>query len=509
VLLSASAVVLLWSSHLLPFYDYYQWLLQGHLVAGLLSGRSTDGQPLSTLYGLRPVPVPNLATPLGIGLLNLLIPIEKAGKLYLTLGVLGFVSSFGYLVRSVQQRPTAMEFTGFIWAFGFFLYKGYTSYLFALPIAFVIIALLHRSIVNSIAGPSRATLVGVTGLGAALYLSHLLAWTVAALATAVYALTLARRGQRNSATLLMSTLLPAVAMFGWYFLAVSGGSGISWYGSVRQKGVSLVEPLLAFLPVNPFPATFPLLVANLLVWLALAAVLAWNLNWSAFREKRFSRPVFWLGTVLAAAAVLIPISGLSDLIRPDERFTLPALLVILAALPFREFRFRRAIPMVCLVVVLLGAHAVEYRAVGKAMRNVDVAADTFLPARAPVLSVSLYVVDGGCSPSTTPLIDVASLKWFSTDFAMENGQPRVNFDATSFVYARFNPNSQPGLTMMAATVPEFIHQVLPSVASTYSYVQVLGCAPNVATVEAALAPQYHSVSRGEGFEIFRRADVKP
>ena len=40
-------------------------------------------------------------------------------------------------VRCLQRRPTVVEFTGFLWVFGYFLERGYVSYLFGLPIAFV------------------------------------------------------------------------------------------------------------------------------------------------------------------------------------------------------------------------------------------------------------------------------------------------------------------------------------------------------------------------------------
>jgi hypothetical protein len=38
LLLSAATVVALSSTGFLPFYDYYQWLFQGHVVAVLLFG---------------------------------------------------------------------------------------------------------------------------------------------------------------------------------------------------------------------------------------------------------------------------------------------------------------------------------------------------------------------------------------------------------------------------------------------------------------------------------------
>jgi hypothetical protein len=503
VVLTVATIALLGGVHLLPFYDYYQWLFQGHVVAGLWTGRQMGGQPLSDIYGLRLLPVPNMAAPVGIGLLNLWLPIEAAGKLFLIVGVLAFSYSYAYLARSIQQRPTVIEFTGFIWAFGFFLYKGYISYLFALALAFVIIGLLHRAVARSERGPTRATFAAVTLLGAALYLCHLLAWSVGFLATLIYALMLFRRGQRRRAGMLVATSGPALIMLAWYAAAKPSGAGVVFYGSAGEKIVSLVEPLLVFVRLNPFPAALPIGSANLVVLGAVIAVVAGSLDWPALRRRRFSRPVLWLGALLATAALLIPISSLGDLLRPDERFTLPAALIVLAALPFRDFTLRPSLAMVGVATLVLTAHFVEYRAVSGQMRSVDQAADAaVVPAGAPLLSVSLYATGTGCPTTFGP--DVPALTWFGVDRAIEKGQTHANFAETSFVYSRFDQKNAPGLTMLATTLPEFVGQVLPSAPSRYAFVEVLACGRALTTVQQHLAASYEPVSAGDGFEIFRR-----
>ena len=47
--LSGAAVALLFSVDFLPFYDYYEWLFQGHLVAGLLFGVTGGDNALGSL----------------------------------------------------------------------------------------------------------------------------------------------------------------------------------------------------------------------------------------------------------------------------------------------------------------------------------------------------------------------------------------------------------------------------------------------------------------------------
>jgi hypothetical protein len=329
-----------------------------------------------------------------------------------------------------------------------------------------------------------------------------MAWSIAFLATLVYAVLMLRRGQRQQAVWLALTLLPALVMLAWYTIAKHGGSGISFYNSLSDKGLSLVEPLLLFLRLDPFPAAFPLFWANLLLGLLLVGVVFANLNWPALKQKQFSRPALVLGGLLAAAAVFIPIANINDLIKPDERFTLPALLITLVALPYKKFSLRRGLLLGAIVLVVLGLHLVEYVAVGQAMRRIDVATETSIPANEPVLSMAI-AVKGGCVPGAGPSIGVPTLKWFGVDRNLEVGQLRVNFDQTSFVYSKFDQKTHPGLTVLDSVPAQFLAQVLPS-SSTYRYIEIFACQADLQTAKQNLAPQYSAINEGEGFAIFRK-----
>jgi len=210
LVLSVATVGMLYSPHFLPFYDYYQWLFQGHVVSDLLFGTDGGSAAYAGAYSLVPVPVPNLAAPIGIAALNTFLPIEAAGQLFVVLTVLGFAISFGYLVRTLQGRPTAVEFLGFLWAPGFYLYKGYLSFTVGLTVVFVVVAVLHRAVAAP-DGPGRRRLVLLGVLGVVLYLSHLLAWGIGALAVLLHALVLARTARRPRAVLLLATYHAASA----------------------------------------------------------------------------------------------------------------------------------------------------------------------------------------------------------------------------------------------------------------------------------------------------------
>ncbi|GAA5124328.1 hypothetical protein [Pseudonocardia adelaidensis] len=500
LVLSAATVATLYSSHFLPFYDYYQWLFQGHVVSDLLFGTDGGSSGYSGAYSLDPVPVPNLAAPLGIGVLNVFLPIEAAGQLFVVLTVLGFAISFGYLVRTLQRRPTAIEYLGFLWAPGFYLYKGYLSFTVGLAIVFVLVAVLHRAVAAP-RGPGRTSLVLLGFLGVVLYLSHLLAWGIGALAVLLHALVLARTGRGRRALLLVATFVPGVALAAWYTAAERGGPGVVLYSSWFDKAISLTETLQFFLRLDPFPPALPIFWVNLVLALVFAALVVFQVDRSALRAALESRPVLWLAGLLLGIALVLPISMVNDLIKPDERFVLPALLLAVAAVPYRAVRPAVTGVTGVLVVAVLGLHVVEYVDVGQRIARVDAATDASVPAGAPLLYLTIpsrY----GCAPSPGLSVGVPVLKWFGVDHAIETGQARINVEETSIV--RADGPTAGGMTVLAPTLAEVPGAVLP-VAADHPYVEAIGCPADLAGIQQALAPAYRPIAQGDGYAILRRA----
>ena len=499
LVLAAATVGALYSSHFLPFYDYYQWLFQGHVVSDLLFGTDGGAGELDGAYSLDPVPVPNLAAPLAIGALNALLPIEAAGQLFVVLTVLGFAIAFGYLVRTLQGRPTPIEYVGFLWAPGFYLYKGYLSFMVGLAVAFVLVAVLHRAVAAP-GGPGRRSLVLLGVLGVVLYLSHLLAWGIGVLAVLVHALVLARTDRGRRALLLVGTLLPGIVLAAWYVLAERGGTGVVLYSSWFDKAIALTETLQPFLRLDPFPPVFPIFWVNVLVVLAFAALVLFQLDRSAVRAALESRPVLWLAGLLVGIALVLPISMVNDLIKPDERFVVPALLLAVAALPYRAVRPGVTGATALLVVAVLGLHVAEYVDVGHRIARVDAATDAAVPPGAPLVYLTIpsrY----GCAPSPGVSVGVPVLKWFGVDHAIETGQARVNVEETSIV--RADGPTEGGMTVLAPTLSEVPGAVLP-MAADHPYVEAIACPADLAGIEQELAPAYRPIAHGEGYAILRR-----
>jgi hypothetical protein len=501
IVLGLAAVAVLCSVEILPLYDYYLWLFQGHVVGALLFGADPGGAALGRAYSLSPVPVPNLAAPLAIGLLNAWLPTETAGRVVVVLTVVGFAVGFGFLARTLQRRRTWVELTGFVWAFGFFLEKGYLSYLVGLALAFVLIGVLDRA-VSEDDGPTRRAYWLLGGLGVALYLSHLIAWAIGALAVVVHAAVLLRRNRVTQAGLLGATLLPGLAMLGWYAVAEHGGSGVSLYTSATNKLISLVEPMLAFLRLDPFPPAFPVFWANLAVAVAVGALAVRETRWALVRTAIATRPVLWCSGALAAVALVLPIAEVNELIKPDERFVLPAVLLTLAALPWRPLRPPSAVAVAGLVAAVVGLHAVEYSAVARRIAEVDAATDAFVPAGSRVLQLAVASRDG-CAPQPGVTIGVPTLKWFGVDHVLETGGAVVALDETSIVHVRPDAGP-PALTALTPTSAAEATNMVRTASPPASSVLLVACADDLDTATRALVATYAPVARGDGFALLTR-----
>jgi hypothetical protein len=383
---------------------------------------------------------------------------------------------------------------------GFFLYKGYISFEFGVAAMFVLVAVLHRSTRRRKSGPRTAALVAVTGLGLLLYLSHLLAWVMGGLATGLYALVLARRGDRRPALQLVLCLCPGVALAVWYALAEHGGTGITLYPSWQDKAIALTETFQFFLRLDPFPPTFPLFWVNALLAVAFTALILLSIDLPRCRQAIAIRPVLWLSAVLAAVAVVLPISMVNDLIKPDERFVAPAVLLAIAALPYRPTGRRAPALAAGLAAIVIGLHVVEYTDVGTRIERTDAAIDADVPDQARVLHLTV-VSRSGCAPSAGPVTGVPVLKWFAVDHTLEGGPAGVNIEETSLVHAR-DP-ARLDTTVLALDVPD-ITTAVPATGLAYPYVEAIACRSDLTQIAREIAPDYRTIAHSDTYTIFQR-----
>ncbi len=494
-LLSVGCAAVLLTPRFLPFYDYPEWLLQGQIVRDLWTGAVSNGSPVTQLYAMLPVPVPNLAAPVGIALLACVLPIAVAGPVFLVLGVLGFGYGYGFLVRRLQHGPTVLEFTGFIWAFGYFLERGYVSYLFGLPIAFVGIGLTHQ-IVNR--PGARVPHVVLWVLQVLAFLAHLVAWGVLVLTVTGYALALFRGHRRAQALSLLATAAPPAVLLIWYVAAAREAGHFALYSTMRDKLLSLAETVQFFPRLDPYPGSVASFPAQMLLTLALIGIVGWNIRYRSTLTA-LRTPVAATALILASAAVLDPIGNVNSLTKPDQRLLLPAVLLMLAALPWKPARSGGTAAVAGVVAVTLTLHGVALVSAEAPLQRAFDAIDTTIPDNAAVATLAVPA-DGGCGPQPGPSIGIPSLKWFDVYRMLAHHEVRADLQETSGVALRFDPTRGPGLTALSAAASQARTAID---ATSATYVEVFACPVDLAHVTATLAPRYARVVSGEGFAIFQ------
>jgi len=312
LVLSVIAVLPIFIIEYAPLYDYYNWVYQGRIVADLLHAGPDTYAAAHHYYSPSRTPVPNSVAPFALGILTMIFSSDTAGRVFLAICVLFFAYGYAVLVRSIQGRPTVMELFGFPWAAGYFYYKGYESYLFSLPVAFIAIAWLHRICSRRAPSPSALELLGLAVLGAVLFLCHLVGWGVFALALAAYSVTLLRRGERRSAALLVATAAPALAMLIAYTISRTQDHTVAsvYYrhlGLSVDKLVSMMDPFTLFLRADPFDSIAPLFPANVIALALLALVALANVErWRPIAKARLSKWCrrAWMRCVRLAPATL-------------------------------------------------------------------------------------------------------------------------------------------------------------------------------------------------------------
>lgn len=352
--LSVLALLPLWVVRFAPFADYPDWLYQAHIFRELLTNSTS---PLKENFSLALTPVPNIGSSLGIGLLSLILPLEIAGKLYLSLYLVGLPLSIIYLFRSVHGKPTSLELCGFAFVYSWFFFLGVSSFLLALPLVFWIIGLVLRQ------GPTLhlKPAIWLTVLITALYFCHLLGYLMVGVFLVAF-LVIVRPAWSTWRTYGLVVVPSLICLF-LYTLSSTSAGGLSTEFSFNlfRKAVSFLRPLLPFLRFEPVSLLWPTTLLNLL-WLgSLFGIILYSL----YQKQKGRPPVILVSKILLVSGlaylvlVLILPARFSGIVSPEERFSLPALFLLLAAFKAKS-SFKIEALLVSLILISLTITTVNY-----------------------------------------------------------------------------------------------------------------------------------------------------
>jgi len=492
-----------------PLYDYYHWVFEGDLFASLAFGQDTArDRAIAGAYGIRALPVPNSAATVVLGLLDLALPPLVAGRVFAASCALAFALGFACLARAIQRRPTVVELLGFPWAFGYFFYKGYLSYVFSVALAFFALGALMRTTDGGRRPPGGRVVVGMGIVSVLLFASHLVGWALLLGGAAFLALGLWPTSRRD-AVRLVAPFAPSLVLPVWYALGSRGGKASVYYGSWGDKLRSLLEPWFLYVRTDPIPPAFPTPALTLAGITILAALLLAGRGENP--ERRSVRALVRLSAVLAALALALPFNNFMGMNRPDGRILFPALLIATATIPYRRLTGRGAFLAGGVIVAGLALHSFEYARASRYLERVASALEESVPRDEPGLSVAVILPgpESGCGRAGSLHLGRSdTLRWFGLVPVLEADQVRVSLMATSLVEKYFDHEDPHDLKLVALESGRIPDLVLASRgwADRVAHAEIFGCPGDVERAASALALYFEKVASGPGFAVLETVD---
>ncbi|HEX8824173.1 MAG TPA: hypothetical protein VF794_29905 [Archangium sp.] len=316
-LVYAAALVLgalpLWVSTHLPMVDLPQHL---HLISVL--HRLDDPTTLyPQLFAARHELTPYLGYYYAVSLLNWVLPLDVANRLFLSAYVVGLPLSLAFLLRSLG-RPTWPSLLALPLAYGDSFGWGFVNYLAALPLALLCCGLFVRALTDT---PRRRAWALGLGLGlVAVLLFHVQAFAFLGLALPWLLLT-TPVPEDAGAQGLAARLRPRLPAL----LGVTPGVGLFLSWVVLRLGQPAEVETGA-----PWKAWGPMLSPQNLAWKGFAQNRAELLDVLAnlLRDGSDRWPLYAMGVVAAGALVLGLVRGAPHTEGPVARWRLVGLLVL-------------------------------------------------------------------------------------------------------------------------------------------------------------------------------------
>ncbi len=263
------AVAPLWASQALPLVDLPQHL---HLISVL--HRLDDPSTLyPEVFARRPELTPYLGYYYVVSLLNWLMPLELANRLFLSAYVAGLPLSLAFLLRSLK-RPTWPALLALPFAYGDSFAWGFINYCAAIPLAVVTSGLFVRAIEDAPHRRRWAGLLAVVLVTVLLFHVQVFAWLAVALPL-LLAMTPAPEGTSWRARVpALFGVVPGVLLFVlWVGLRVGQPQEIAPGQPWRSWGPMLSPENLAWKPFSQnlaelisfrgFDVQFPMLAGML------------------------------------------------------------------------------------------------------------------------------------------------------------------------------------------------------------------------------------------------------
>ncbi len=302
----ATALVLpIWIVTFPPLLDFPNHLARSFVLMHL----HDPNYHFSDWYSAQWGPYPYLGMDLVLMGLQSLVPVELAGKIFITLCALALAPAVWFFLREANPGNDGLAIFAAIAAYDLFFLEGFLNFQLSLALCFTTAALYLRWLKKPGSGRWTAAML----LATATYFTHLIGFLIAGTICCGYALFSARWRQFVKSVPLF---VPGVVFFVWSGIGVHNGHEIV-FREFSQKFVSIRE-VLTYAYKDGF--ILPL-------FLAMASCLL--LGWLGNRQFRIHYAWLAVAATLFAIYLAAP-QGVGETWDVDIRLVPAAMLVLLA-----------------------------------------------------------------------------------------------------------------------------------------------------------------------------------
>src|SRR6202047_350745 len=173
LILAAMLLTPIWIVAFPPLLDYPNHLARAFVLAHLNDSNFSFPQFYRADWGAYPY----LGMDASLAVLERLLPIETAGRVYLSLCVLALPAAAWFFLRQAQPDVEAASLWSLLIAYNVFFLEGFLNFDLSIAVGFLTLGLWLRWLARPGTGRWMATLIAFT----ALYFTHLLGFAIAGL----------------------------------------------------------------------------------------------------------------------------------------------------------------------------------------------------------------------------------------------------------------------------------------------------------------------------------------
>jgi hypothetical protein len=257
----------IWCVKYPPLQDYPQHLAAAHILRNYNNPKFDYHRN----FRINLLFVPGVLFELLVALLNVIFPIEIAGKIGLSLYIVFFPISLLYFLSRVESNRKYLAFFAFPYLFNFFFNIGFTNFCLGVPLTFFALGYwCHRGERLGI-----KQLLSLTGFSILIYFAHLI--TFAVFLWSLLTLSLFSEKRWRKLLLIIASVMPSLLLFTAYWFKSESQSLLHNRLEYTDLYGTLLTFMLAFYPYRGF--------LGMLIFFLPTSLFLFSAFYSLFKER--------------------------------------------------------------------------------------------------------------------------------------------------------------------------------------------------------------------------------